>query len=108
MLPQIASPGTPLGGLGSTIRIHSGDGVGIGGLSVVGEVSHEESIAQMEASMMSKNSNNAGVGGVSAPLPILSSALRYTVGAYARKLEAVHHQFERGLVVDSFSPRAHA
>jgi len=113
LLPQIASPGTPLGGLGSAVRMHSASGTDVGGLSVVGEVSHEESMAQMEASMMSKASNSAGVGGISAPLPILSSALRYTVGAYARKLEDVHHQFERRmhseeLVQDSSSPRAPA
>jgi hypothetical protein len=93
-------------GEGSSIRIEAaaaGDG-----LSVVAEVSHEESMAQMEASILSKSGRAAaGVGGLTAPLPILSGALRYTVGAYAKKLEDMHHQFERQLVADS-SPRARA
>lgn len=86
LLPPISNPGTPLGGVGSSIKIKAST---LGDLSAVGEVSHEE----IEASIVSKKSA-AGVGGLVAPLPILSGALRYTVGAYARKIEEVHHASE--------------
>lgn len=77
------------------------------------EVSDEQSMAQMEASIMSKSTRaSAGVGGLTAPLPILSGALRYTVGAYAKKLEDMHHRFEhqvlRNKLVADSSPHAHA
>ena len=85
LLPPISNPGTPLGGVGSSIKIKAST---LGDLSAVGEVSHEE----IDASIMSKSV--AGVGGLVAPLPILSGALRYTVGAYARKIEEVHHTSE--------------
>jgi len=49
---------------------------GMDGLSVVAEVSHEESMAQMEASFLSKSGRAAaGVGGLTAPLPILSATI---------------------------------
>ena len=72
---------------------------------MVREVSHEESMAQMHASMTSTSRSKAGAGGLTAPLPILSGALRYTVGAYARKIEDLHHNFEHQFVADSSSPR---
>jgi thymidine phosphorylase len=50
-------------------------------------------MAEMEASILSRKSAS-GAGVISAPLPILSGALRHTVGEFARKLEHVHHEFE--------------
>ena len=88
-LPAIVKPRDPLGGVGSSVRVHTP----LADLSVVREASQEQSMAEMEASILSRKSAS-GAGVISAPLPILSGALRHTVGEFARKLEHVHHEFE--------------